>query len=87
MLALFLHTASASPTTESNRSLDSSGQDRLGFNLFWYITLLLVILSYIALSYRHRDKSSFLGLGMGVSAWSYLVIVLVGGVPLDVIVR
>lgn len=89
ILTLFLDPTSASPIEESSKSQDNSreGQDTFGFNLFWYIALLLVALGYTALSYHHRDKWSFLGLGMGVSTWSYLVMVLVGGVPLDVIVR
>ena len=63
------------------------GQDAFGFNPFWYIFLLIIAVGYIALCYHHGDVWSFLGIGMGVSTWSYLAIVLVGGVPLDIIVR
>lgn len=87
LLPHFIHSASASPAQDSHDTRDGSLYNSLAFNVVWYISLFLVAVGYIILSYHHHDRWSFLGLGMGISAWTYLVMVLVGDVPLDVIVR
>ncbi|OTA63177.1 hypothetical protein K449DRAFT_421966 [Hypoxylon sp. EC38] len=78
--------ASASPTQRIPNIQEVKPHDPLAFIIVWYTFLLGAIGGYIVLSIYHRDKWSFLGLGMGVSAWAYLIMVLVGDVPLDVIV-
>lgn len=81
-------TASAAASAQASQDTrDDNLRESQAFDVIWYISLLLVALGYIALSYYHRDKRSFLGLGMGISAWTYLVMVFVGDVPLDVVVR
>ena len=89
LITSFSHGSWALSTQHGNKVLDGSGEghDSLVFNSFWYISLLLVVIGYAALSYVHRDRRSFLGLGMGLLTWAYLIMVLVGGVPLDVIIR
>ncbi|KAI0888851.1 uncharacterized protein GGS22DRAFT_63746 [Annulohypoxylon maeteangense] len=80
------HKACASPLRAVPGIEDGKSQDPLAFSIFWYTCLLGVVLGYIALAVYHRDRS-FLGVGMGVSAWAYLAMVLVGDEPIHVIVR
>ncbi|KAI1413777.1 hypothetical protein F5Y13DRAFT_198144 [Hypoxylon sp. FL1857] len=77
---------SASPTQRIPNIQEVKPHDTLAFIIAWYTCLLGAVVGYIFLSVYHQDGWSFLGLGMGVSAWAYLVMVLVGDVPLDVIV-
>ncbi|KAI0148272.1 hypothetical protein F4776DRAFT_606898 [Hypoxylon sp. NC0597] len=88
LTSMFSHLpmVSASPTQQSPNIQEVKPHDPLAFIIAWYTCLLGVVGGYIILAIHHRDKWSFLGLGMGVSAWAYLVMVLVGDVPLDVIV-
>lgn len=87
MLASFICTASASATQDNPNSRDGSLRDSLAFNVVWYVSVFLTTVGYTVLSYYHRDRGSFLGLGMGISSWAYMVMVFAGDVPLDVIVR
>ncbi|KAI1504549.1 hypothetical protein F5X99DRAFT_371357 [Biscogniauxia marginata] len=86
ILSSALPTALASPIQDTSYPRDEDSNSPLAFNIIWYTCLLGAVSGYVVLSVYHRDAWSFLGLGMWVSTWSYLIMVSVGDVPLDVIV-
>ncbi|OTB05588.1 hypothetical protein M426DRAFT_126935 [Hypoxylon sp. CI-4A] len=86
LLVTSLPKAYAAPTQPPPDVPNGEPRDQLAFKIIWYTGLLGAIIGYARFAFYHRDRS-FLGLGMGVSAWAYLAMILVGDEPIHVTIR
>ncbi|KAI0837795.1 hypothetical protein F5Y06DRAFT_270243 [Hypoxylon sp. FL0890] len=86
MVLSLLPMTSASPVRRTPDIQEVKPNDSLAFRIGLNIGMLGVVVGYIAYSFHHRDRWSFLGLGTGVSTWAYVVMVMADDVSLDLIV-
>ncbi|KAI1383657.1 uncharacterized protein F4822DRAFT_84071 [Hypoxylon trugodes] len=78
--------ASALPVNTTNIQDEWLDVHSLALKISWCAFLLIVLSMYAIYTYLYIDKWSFLGIGMGVPAWTYSLIISVSGVPPGLII-